>query len=151
MPLLSLLLDFSTRIESSFGHISSWVTNWAMELMFIDIPLVSAALSPPIFTLIGDADLYSKSVSTNLVLSSLGGISARSSRKKRLQFFIRLIMRVQCCVWGSASNFQVLPRYSGCARVFGSICPFFGWPRSYIVLFFESIAVVQPVHTQLAA
>ena len=77
MPLLSLLLYSS--IETSFGHIGHrgdaiiiattlfkyWNVIWPYLLMgvelgdetYIDVPLVSLALSPPIFTLIGNTDM----------------------------------------------------------------------------------------------
>ena len=49
----------------------------------VDVPLVSLALSPPIFTLIGNTDINTSSVWKSWYFRVFMDISARSSREKK--------------------------------------------------------------------
>ena len=50
---------------------------------YTDVPLVSLALSPPIFTFIGNTDIYTNSVWKSSYFWVFADISARSSRKEK--------------------------------------------------------------------
>ena len=85
----------------------------------IDVLLVSSAFSPPNFGLIGK-DIFC----TNLVWKKLVFLSFRgylgeieSGEKKTQNFHTLFFVHVQCCVRVGASNFQVLTRKSGSAKL----------------------------------
>ena len=80
---------------------------------YIDVLLVSSALSPPKFTLIGnDVFFYEFSVDKLVFLNVRGYLGERSSRKsksfreKKTCFWYTFFSIVQFCVRISASNFQ---------------------------------------------
>ena len=97
----------------------------------IDVLLVSSALSPPISTLIGIDDFYTNLVWKKLVFLSFRGYlgEIESENKKHQNFsYTFFFLHVQCCVWVSASNFQVLTRKIGDARASGNIVCFLAGP-----------------------
>ena len=60
---------------------------------YIDPLLVSSALSPPKLILIKNDNIYTNLVSKSWCFGVFAGISARSSRKKKLRFFIYVFFR----------------------------------------------------------
>ena len=97
-----------------------------------DVLLVSSALPPPNFTLIGNDDFYTNLWWKIWCCWVFADISARSSREKKTNNFSYQVyffsLQVQCCVRVSASNFQVLARKNGWARALGSIVRFLAGP-----------------------
>ena len=80
---------------------------------YIDVLLVSSALSPPISTLIGIDDFYTNLVWKKLVFLSFRGYlgEIESKKKKSLEFFLLYFFFIlQFCVGVSAPIFQVLIR-----------------------------------------
>ena len=90
---------------------------------YIDVLLESSALFPPNSTLVGNDDFY-----TNLV-RKVGALKFprisrqdRVGKNKAIQYFIHFfLLHVQCCIRGSASNFQVLTRKGCDARALRNI------------------------------
>ena len=98
---------------------------------YIHVRVVSSALSPPISTLIGIDDFYTNLVWKKLVFLSFRGYlgEIESENKKHQNFsYTFFFLHVQCCVWVSASNFQVLTRKIGDARASGNIVCFLAGP-----------------------
>ena len=81
---------------------------------YIDVPLVSLALFPPILTLIVNTNIkYLDEFSVEkLVLLSVRGYlgEIESGEEKSQEFFIYIYLHMQCCVRVSASNFRVRAR-----------------------------------------
>ena len=115
------------------SHIYSYKIEFRSDLLMggelgnepcIDGLLVSSALSPPNFTLIGNEDFYTNLVWKTWCFWVFADISARSEKKNSdfcILGSILFSLRMQCCVMVSASDFQVLTRENGGARALGNI------------------------------
>ena len=93
MPLLPLLLDLSIEFWSYLlmnGELGSDT--------YIHVPLVPLALSPPIFTLIGNTDIYTNSLWKSWCFWAFADASARSSRKQRTFRFFHIVFVRMCSV-----------------------------------------------------